>query len=212
LGWALFFNIRFHLAIHAHDAALQLLDELLSRIEQYGIYLFEPSANIFRGQCLAALGESQIGVELIKGGLAAHQASGVKMNLPTHFTSLAYAYGRAGQSKRGLRLLVKAEEYAEESGERVDEAEIHRVRGDLLYALHDVAGAEASFRRAIDIARGQSAKLPELVAVLSLARLWCGQDKRAEARDLLIRIYNWFTEGFGTPVLRDAKVLLDELA
>jgi predicted ATPase len=75
-----------------------------------------------------------------------------------------------------------------------------------------VAGAEASFRRAIDIARGQSAKLPELVAVLSLARLWCGQDKRAEARDLLIRIYNWFTEGFGTPVLRDAKVLLDELA
>jgi tetratricopeptide (TPR) repeat protein len=125
LGWALFFNIRFHLAIHAHDAALQLLDELLCRIEQYGIYLFEPSANIFRGQCLAALGESQIGVELIKGGLAAHRASGVKMNLPTHLTSLAYAYGRAGQSKRGLRLLVKAEEYAEESGERVDEAEIH---------------------------------------------------------------------------------------
>jgi predicted ATPase len=75
-----------------------------------------------------------------------------------------------------------------------------------------VAGAEASFRRAIDIARGQNAKLPELVAVLSLARLWRGQDKRAEARDLLIRIYNWFTEGFGTPVLRDAKVLLDELA
>jgi len=212
LGWALFFNIRFHLAIHAHDTALQLLDDLLHRIEQYGIYLFEPSAHIFRGQCLAALGESQIGAELIKGGLAAHQASGVKMNLPTHFTSLAYAYGCAGQWKRGLRLLVKAEEYAEESGERVDEAEIHRVRGDLLYALRDLAGAEASLRRAIGIARGQSAKLPELVAVLSLARLWCGQGKRAEARDLLMRIYNSFTEGFGTPVLRDAKVLLDELA
>ena len=211
LGWALFFNIRFHLAIHDYDAALQLLDELLHRIERHGIYLFESSASIFRGKCLAALGEPQTGIELIKRGLAAHRASGVKMNLPTHFTSLAYAYGRAGQSERGVRLLVKAEEYAEETGERVDEAEIHRVRGDLLHDLHDVAGAEASFRRAIDIARRQSAKLPELVAVLSLARLWCGQGKRAEARDLLIRTYNWFTEGFGTPVLRDAKMLLDKL-
>ena len=134
------------------------------------------------------------------------------MNLPTHLTSLAHAYGCAGQSKRGLRLLVKAEEYVEMTGERVDEAEIHRVRGDLLCALHDAAAAEASFRRAIAIAQGQSAKLSELIAVLSLSRLWYGQGKRAEARDLLVPIYNGFTEGFDTPVLRDAKALLDDLA
>jgi predicted ATPase len=111
-----------------------------------------------------------------------------------------------------FRLLVKAEEYVEMTGERVDEAEIHRVRGDLLCALHDAAAAEASFRRAIAIAQGQSAKLSELIAVLSLSRLWYGQGKRAEARDLLVPIYNGFTEGFDTPVLRDAKALLDDLA
>lgn len=109
-------------------------------------------------------------------------------------------------------MLVKAEEYVEVTGERVDEAEIHRVRGDLLCALDNVAAAEASFRRAIGIARSQSAKLLELITVCSLARLWCGQGRRAEARDLLVPVYNGFAEGFGTPVLRDAKVLLDELA
>jgi len=212
VGWALFFSIRFQLAIHAYDVALRLLDDLLRQIHQRGIYLFGSSENIFRGQCLAALGDPQVGVDLIKDGLAAHHSSGVKMNLPTHLTSLAHAYGCAGQSKRGLRLLVKAEEYVEMTGERVDEAEIHRVRGDLLCALHDAAAAEASFRRAIAIAQGQSAKLSELIAVLSLSRLWYGQGKRAEARDLLVPIYNGFTEGFETPVLRDAKALLDDLA
>jgi len=141
------------LAIHAYDVALRLLDDLLRQIHQRGIYLFGSSEKIFRGQCLAALGDPQVGVDLIKDGLAAHHSSGVKMNLPTHLTSLAHAYGCAGQSKRGLRLLVKAEEYVEMTGERVDEAEIHRVRGDLLCALHDAAAAEASFRRAIAIAQ-----------------------------------------------------------
>jgi class 3 adenylate cyclase/tetratricopeptide (TPR) repeat protein len=212
LGWALFFNIRFHLAIHAYDVALQLSDELLARIERHGIYLFQSSAKIFRGQCLAALGEPQMGVKLIKNGISAHQASGVKMNLPTHFTSLAQAYGRAAQPELGLRELFKAEEHTEVTGERVDEAEMHRVRGDLLYALHDTAAAEASFCRAISIAQCQNARLPELTAVLSLARLWRDQDKSIEARDVVARIFSWFTEGFDMPVLQDAKMLLDELA
>jgi predicted ATPase len=212
LGWALFFNIRFHLAIHAYDVALQLSDELLARIERHGIYLFQSSAKIFRGQCLAALGEPQMGVKLIKNGISAHQASGVKMNLPTHFTSLAQAYGRAAQPELGLRELFKAEEHTEVTGERVDEAEMHRVRGDLLYALHDTAAAEASFCRAISIAQCQNARLLELTAVLSLARLWRDQDKSIEARDVVARIFSWFTEGFDMPVLQDAKMLLDELA
>jgi predicted ATPase len=148
---------------------------------------------------------------LIKDGLTAHQASGVKMNLPTHFTSLAQAYGRAAQSERGLKQLVKAEEHIEATGERVDEAEMHRVRGELLCALHDTAAAEASFCRAISIARRQSARLLELTAVLSLARLWCDQGKRTKARDLLAPIYDWFSEGFDTPVLQDGRVLLDKL-
>jgi predicted ATPase len=95
---------------------------------------------------------------------------------------------------------------------RADEAEMHRVRGQLLYALHDTAAAEASFFRAISMAQRQSSRLLELAAIVNLARLWRGQGKRIEARDILARIFAWFNEGFDMPVLRDAKILLDELA
>jgi predicted ATPase len=90
-------------------------------------------------------------------------------------------------------------------------AETHRVRGELLCALHDTAAAEVSFYRAISIARRQRARLLELTAALSLARLWCDQGERTKARDLVAPIYDWFTEGFDTPVLRDGRVLLDKL-
>jgi predicted ATPase len=153
-----------------------------------------------------------MGIKLIKDGLSAHQASGVKMNLPTHYTSLAQAYGRAAQPEMGLKELLKAEEHTEVTGERVDEAEMHRVRGQLLYTLHDSAAAEASFFRAISIAQRQSSRLLELAAVVNLARLWHAQGKRIEARDILARIFGWFSEGFDMPILQDAKILLDELA
>ena len=90
-------------------------------------------------------------------------------------------------------------------------AELHRVRGELLRAGHDPAGAERSFCRAIDIAQQQSAKFWELRAAISLTRLWQEQGKR-DARDLLVPIYGWFTEGFDTPLLKEAKALLDTLA
>ena len=89
---------------------------------------------------------------------------------------------------------------------------MHRVRGELLRAGHDPAGAERSFCRAIDIAQQQSAKFWELRAAISLARLWHEQGKRDAARDLLAPIYGWFTEGFDTPVLKEAKAVLDTLA
>src|SRR6516164_4011415 len=108
--------------------------------------------------------------------------------------------------------LLTVEEHTEVTGERVDEAEMHRVRGQLLYALDDTAAAEASFSRAISIAQRQSSRLLELTAVVSLARLWHGQGKRIQARDILARIFGLFDEGFDMPVLQDAKILLDELA
>ena len=92
------------------------------------------------------------------------------------------------------------------------ETEMHRLRGSLLQSMHKHAGAEHSYRRALTIARRQNAKLWELRAALDLARLWRDQGKRAEARDLLAPIYGWFTEGLDTPVLMEAKALLDELA
>ena len=98
------------------------------------------------------------------------------------------------------------------TNERWTEAELHRVRGKLLVAVGALASAEDNFHKAVAVAQRQNAKLWELRASLDLARLWRDQGKRREARDLLAPIYGWFTEGFDTPVLQDAKALLDELA
>ena len=98
-----------------------------------------------------------------------------------------------------------------ETEDRWAEAELYRVRGELLRGGHDPAAAERCFRQAIDIAQQQSAKFWELRAAISLARLWREQGKRDAARDLLTPIYDWFTEGFDTPVLKEAKTLLDDL-
>ena len=100
------------------------------------------------------------------------------------------------------------------TGERAGEVEVHRLEGELLLARSpsDETQAEASFREALEVARRQSAKSPELRAATSLARLWQRQGKRDEARDLLAPVYAWFTEGFDTKDLREAKALLEELA
>jgi predicted ATPase len=94
----------------------------------------------------------------------------------------------------------------------VYEAELHRTRGELLISVRDFEGAEASFREAIAVARRQNAKLWELRAAMSMARLWRDQGKRDQARDLLAPVYGWFTEGFDTRDLKEAKALLDELS
>ena len=104
------------------------------------------------------------------------------------------------------------EQIVETTDERCDEAELHRVRGDLLNAIGDAAAADQNYHQALSVARPQGARSFELRAATSLARLWRDQGKRTEARDLLAPIYGWFTEGFDTPVLQDAKALLDELA
>ena len=118
----------------------------------------------------------------------------------------------AGQPDEGLNRLAEAAERMEATQERWEEAEMHRLRGALLVSTHEHAAAEESYHRALAVARRQSAKFWELRAALDLARLWRDQGKRTEARDLLAPVYNWFTEGFDTPVLREAKALLDELA
>jgi predicted ATPase len=108
--------------------------------------------------------------------------------------------------------LAEARGLAEEKEVRFFQAETLRLTGDVLLATGDAAAAEASYHEAIAIAQRQSAKFWELRAAMSLARLWREQGKRAAARDLLAPVYGWFTEGFGTPVLQEAKALLDELS
>jgi predicted ATPase len=124
---------------------------------------------------------------------------------------LAEAYGMASQPQQGLDRLAEAAKLVETTHERWAEAEIHRLRGTLLLSICEHAAAEASFRQALSVAREQEAKFWELRAATSLARLWCDQGRHIKARDLLAPVYGWFTEGFDTPVLQDAKALLDEL-
>ena len=129
--------------------------------------------------------------------------------MPFFLILLADAEGMAKEPDKGLGHLAEAERLMDEY--RAAEAELHRVRGELLRAGHDPAGAERSFSQAINIAQQQSAKFWELRAAISLARLWHEQGKRDAARGLLAPTYGWFTEGFDTPVLKEAKALLDEL-
>jgi predicted ATPase len=151
-------------------------------------------------------------VELRKG-IAAYRATGAGLGLPYQLARLAEAYARTGQVQEGLSALTEALVETGKTGDRRWIAELYRLKGEL--GLQSEAGgqdeAEESFHRAIAIARGQHAKSLELRAATSLARLWRDQGKRQEARDLLAPVYGWFTEGFDTLDLKEAKALLDRL-
>jgi predicted ATPase len=141
------------------------------------------------------------------------RATGAVVNTPMLLTWLAEACAMLGRPGEERNFLAEAARIVETTEERYLKAELlHRVPGDLLNAAADRSGAERAYRQAIAFAERQSARLFQLRASTSLARLWRDQGKRAEARDLLGPIYNWFTEGFDAPDLKEAKALLDELA
>jgi predicted ATPase len=123
-----------------------------------------------------------------------------------------------GEQEKGRQALAEARALVDKTGERFWEAELHRLEGELTLQCtrpsleRSFPEAEASFRKALEVARRQEAKSLELRAAISLARLWQQQDKRAEARQLLAEIYNWFTEGFDTTDLQEAKALLEEMS
>ena len=127
---------------------------------------------------------------------------------------LAEAYGKAEQVEEGLRTVAEALAFVERTEERYYEAELYRLQGELLLqqSPDNATEAAACFHRALDVSRNQAAKSWELRAATSLARLWQQQGKNAEARELLAPVYGWFTEGFDTADLKDAKALLDTLS
>jgi|SRR5215469_13349914 len=165
-----------------------------------------------RGWGLVTLGQAREGLALLTQGLTAVRATGAVTGTPRLYIWLAGAHALLGQVVEGLNCLAEAAQIIETTGERHNEAEMHRLRGNLLYAAGDPSAAEESYQRALAVAKRQSSKLWELLGAMSLARLWRDQGKRTEARDLLAPVFSWFTEGFDTPVLQDAKALLDELA
>jgi predicted ATPase len=168
---------------------------------------------ILRGWALTAQGEAAEGITQIHQGLAAYRTTGAEVHRPYFLSLLAEAYGEVGQPEEGLTVLVEALDTVKKTEERNWEAELHRRKGELLLMQQGqkVGEAEECFRKALDIARRQQAKSLELRASMSLSRLW-QQGKQGEAHQLLAEIYGWFTEGFDTPDLKEAKVLLEELA
>ncbi len=188
-------------------------EEVLALSTEQGFPHYLGLALAYRGRSLVAFGQAQEGLTLLMQGLAELRAMRSVVWTPMLFTWLAEAYAMLGQPAEARDCLAEAARIVETTDERCVEAELlHRVPGDMLNAAGDQSGAERHYRQAIAVAERQSAKLFQLRASASLARLWRDQGKRAEARDLLTPIYHWFTEGFDAPDLKDAKVLLDELA
>jgi predicted ATPase len=148
----------------------------------------------------------------MREGMTAGQTIGVRFDLPGSLCALAEAWAKAGQPGEGLTTLAEAFALVEETDGRYWEAELYRLKGELLLMQGDEAEAEASFLHAVEVARRQSAKSWELRATTSLCRLWQAQGRLDEARQVLAEIYGWFTEGFDTRDLQEAKALLEELA
>jgi DNA-binding winged helix-turn-helix (wHTH) protein/predicted ATPase len=186
--------------------------ELHALTEEHGYPHWAAHVRIFEGELQLRRGEARAAVTLMRQGLDAYRATGATL---LHLVSLLdEALEQDGRSGEALGLLEDQIAAVEQTGELWCAAELHRRRGQLLLkgTVPDFAGAEVEFLQAMDIARGQSAKLWELRAAVSLARLWRDQDRNSDAHHLLSPIYAWFTEGFDCADLKAAKLLLDELS
>jgi predicted ATPase len=210
-------------------ATLMWTEAMMTLSAEHGFGQFVSHARLLHGWTLVEQGQEDEGLDQMRQNLTAYEATGAATWRPYYFALLAEGYGKVGAAEEGLRVLAEALAAVQQTGEQMWEAELHRLKGTLvLQARHQspapeggmwhatgrtlqMAEAEACFHQALAIARLQQAKSLELRAATSLARLWQQQGQRAEARELLAPIYGWFTEGFDTADLQEAKALLDAL-
>jgi predicted ATPase len=213
LSRALYYAALLHEGRREWSAAQERAEAALTIATEQGFGHSVGVATVSRGQALAAQGQGEAGIAQMHQGLAAIRATGQGLGLSRFLAKLASAYGGIGQAEEGLCLLAEALAWVDTTGERFYEAEVYRIKGELLLrqAVPDAPQVEACFQQALAVARHQQARSWELRAAMSLARLWQQQGKRAEARELLAPIYGWFTEGFDTADLQEAKALLDAL-
>jgi predicted ATPase len=203
-----------HILCGNHVAANALAEELVVLADEKGALLRKAEGIIHRGCVLALTGRAADAVQMITSGVTAWRSTGATVWTPLHMLFLANAYARLRQFDDAWRCIGEATAAIEKTKESWCDADIHRAGGEIVMLSDepDTAKAEAHFERALAVARKQQAKSFELRAAMSMARLWRGQGKRDEARDLLAPVYGWFTEGFDTPDLKEAKTLLDELS
>jgi predicted ATPase/class 3 adenylate cyclase len=206
-AWVHLLRREWHQTQEYADAATTLATE-------QGFTLYTAWGTILRGWVLAMQGREEEGIAQLRQGWAASQATGARINQPRFLAMLVEADRNIWQSEEGLAYLSEAMATVEQTGERYYEAELHRLKGELLLqqSVDNQVEAETCFHQAISIAQRQQAKSWELRAATSLAKLWQRQGKCQEAYDLLAPVYGWFTEGFDTLDLKDAKALLEELA
>jgi predicted ATPase len=200
------------LSLDGDNAVLgERVEQLVAVSTEQGFPVWRAQGTIYRGWVKVKKGDVVEGVSLLRGGAAAFRATGTDAWMPHYFALLARACESAGQIEEGLTLLDDALQIVERTGERSLEAELYRHKGELLLRQGHSEAAEELYRKALGIAVEQEAKLWELRAAASLARLRRDQGRHTDARDLLAPVYSWFTEGFDTPDLKEAKTLLDEL-
>jgi class 3 adenylate cyclase/predicted ATPase len=215
LAIALDYAAMFHQFRRERHAAQERTEAAMVLCTEQGFAYYLAWAVIIQGWALAEQGQAEEGIAQIRQGLTALRATGGILRLPYYLALLAEVYGKAGQTEAGLALLREALAVVPATAEHWWEAELYRLQGELLLPASTRQAwpeAEEHFQQALSVARHQQAKSLELRAAMSLARLWQRQGKSAEARTLLAPVYHWFTEGFDTADLQEAKALLDALA
>jgi predicted ATPase len=214
LAVALDFATMLHQSRREPQAAHEQAEAAVALATEQGFPQYAAQGTILRGWALALQGQGEAGMAQVRQGIAAYRATGAALLSPYFCTMLAEVSDHLGHPEDGLQALAEAHTLVEQHEERWWEAEVHRLRGVLLLRQTGTPQAEAEtwLQRALEVACCQEAKSLELRAAMSLARLWQQQGKRAESRELLAPIYGWFTEGFDTADLQEAKALLEELS
>jgi predicted ATPase len=203
-----------HVLCGTYAAVEALVDELVAFADEKGALLWKAFGTLQQGRFFTLIGKAADAVQIITSALIAFRSTGSTYCGPTYLSSLARAHADLGRFDDAWRCIGAAMTAMQTTKETWFEAEVYRIAGEIALKLRepDMAKAEAYFERALAVARAQQARSWELRAAMSIARLWRDQGKRDAARDLLAPVYGWFTEGFDTLDLREAKALLDELS
>jgi predicted ATPase len=211
LTYSMYFAIRLRLLRRETQEADELAEKALELSTKHEFGFLRAMIVFLQGWSLLLQGQGIEGLGRMRTGLADTPTGGTEG--PVCNTVLAEGLGQLGELDEARRLLAHALDAVKKTGQRYHEAEMYRLQGELHLREANPAlkQAETSFHRALELARHQQAKSWELRAAMSLARLWATQGRRGEAHDLLAPVYGWFTEGFDTADLKDAKALLDEL-
>ena len=213
LAYALATTSRARILCGRYAAARAQLDETIAWTDEKGAGFWKALVELSKGGVFAAAGKSLDAIQILTKGIAAWRSTGSTAALPMYFSDLATVYQQNGQFDDAQRCIDEAIAAIKATKETIYEAEVYRIAGEIALKspIPDAAKAELNFNRALAVARKQQAKSWELRASMSLARLWRDQGEVREARELLGPVYRWFTEGFDTRDLKEAKALLGEL-